>query len=113
MIGIDIARVKRWFKKTYPQFDGVGYEIELMLLSATSVDHIGGMDATFLVNVYQDGDGIFWASGVYNRMHYGGWNCHVTQTSEDEVVPANNEEEVVPTNNEGEGTNTTSEGPGV
>lgn len=93
MIGIDTARVKRWFKKTYTQFNDIGHDIELMILSATSVDHKGGMDATFLINVYsEDGSVVFWARGVYNRMHYGGWNCHATETSDDATLSGDDEE---------------------
>ena len=84
MIGIDAARGKRWFRKTNNQYNEVDYDIELMLLSATSVDHKGGMDATFLVQVYnEDGDSVFWVRGEYNRMHCGGWNCHATSSSSD------------------------------
>ena len=82
MIGIDTSRVKRWFKKTYTQFNDIDHDVELMVLSAESVDHIGGMDATFQVDVYdKTPTKVFECQGVYNRMHYGGWNCHETSTS--------------------------------
>ena len=80
MIGIDIARVKRWFKKANPQYDDISYEIELMIMSATSVDHQGGMKATFLVNVYtENGSVAYYETGKYTRFYYGGWGVNLPE----------------------------------
>lgn len=83
MIGIDVARVKRWFVKYYPQFSSTAYRIELNLLSVTAIDPNGGIDATYLITAYDsNNDGVFWSRGKYNRKHYGGWSVEETSHSE-------------------------------
>lgn len=82
MIGIDIARVKRWFVKTYPQYSTTAYRVEINLFSVTAIDPKGGIDATFLVTSYDSNNtGVFWSRGTYNRKHYGGWDAYETSNS--------------------------------
>lgn len=82
MIGIDIARVKRWFAKTYPQFATTAYRVEVNLFSVSAIDPKGGIDAVFLITAYDsNNDGAFWTRGTYNRKHYGGWDAFETSNS--------------------------------
>lgn len=81
MIGIDVARVKRWYAKTYPQYSGVGYQIEVTLMNQTGIDtahELRGVDVNFTVTSYdvETNQVAHTISGIYNRMHYGGWNAH-------------------------------------
>lgn len=82
MIGIDIARVKRWFAKTYPQFSTTAYRVEVNLFSVSAIDPKGGIDAVFLITSYDENNtGVFWCRGTYNRKHYGGWDAYETSNS--------------------------------
>lgn len=83
MIGLDVARIKRWFVKTYPQYSGIGFFVEVRQIDNMNgdnyVDHKGGFDGTFRVDVFDtDGVLIYWSTGEYSRMHYGGWKASET-----------------------------------
>ena len=86
MIGIDIARVKRWFYKTYDQFNNVNYRPEVELFSVTAhPDPKGGIEATFLITVFDtSNESVFWTRGSYSRRHYGGWEASETEHSPSE-----------------------------
>lgn len=80
MIGIDVARVKRWYAKTYPQYSGVGYQIEVSTMNQTGIDtdhELRGVNVSFTVRSYdvETKTVAHSISGVYNRMHYGGWKA--------------------------------------
>lgn len=83
MIGIDIARIRRWVVKTYEQYSGIGYRVEVVDFTVTSLDGKGGIDATFVARVYNvsDNTSVITFNGTYNRMHYGGWEVHLTSNS--------------------------------
>lgn len=90
MIGIDVARIKRWFIKTYAQYSGTGYTVEVRNVSGMNgdnyVDHIGGYDCTFRVEVFDgSNERVFWCEGEYSRMHYGGWKASETS----HYIPSN------------------------
>ena len=80
MIGIDVARIKRWYAKTYPQYSGVGYQIEVTQMNQYGIDtnhELGGVDITFQVKSYDvtDNTVVHTVTGTYNRTHYGGWGA--------------------------------------
>lgn len=90
MIGIDVARIKRWFIKTYSQYSGTGFTVEVRNVNGMNgnnyVDHIGGYDATFRVEVFNGSNElVFWCEGEYSRMHYGGWKASETS----HYIPSN------------------------
>ena len=82
MIGIDIARIKRWYVKNYPQFAGPLYKVVVTAVSQTNIDtdhELDGVTLSYTVKAYnsetmQEVSGSS-KTGVYNRMHYGGWNA--------------------------------------
>lgn len=82
MIGIDIARIKRWYVKNYPQFAGALYKVVVTAVNQYDIDDdhdLDGVTLTFTVTAYnsetmQEVTGAS-KNGVYNRMHYGGWNA--------------------------------------
>lgn len=82
MIGIDIARIKRWYAKNYPQFAGPAYKIVVTAVSQTDIDddhNLDGVTLSYTVQAYDSTDLTVVSdstkTGVYNRMHYGGWNA--------------------------------------
>lgn len=82
MIGIDIARIKRWYVKTYPTYSGTAYKIVVTSLTQTNIDtthDLDGVDLSFTCKAYAVADGTVanTVNGVYNRKHYGGWDCYV------------------------------------
>ena len=82
MIGIDIARIKRWYAKTYPEFSGTGFDVEVTNAVQTAVDtshSFDGVSITFTVTAYnsetkQEVSGAS-KTVLYERMHYGGWKA--------------------------------------
>lgn len=80
MIGIDIARIKRWYAKTYPVFCGTGFDNEVTNAVQTAIDathDLDGVSISFTIKSYnsttkEEVTGSS-KSGVYERMHYGGW----------------------------------------
>ena len=85
MIGIDIARIKRWYVKTYPEYSGTGYKIVVTALTQTGIDtshSLDGVDLSFTCKAYDVSDNTVanTVSGVYNRKHYGGWDAYVPVT---------------------------------
>ena len=87
MIGIDVARIKRWFVKNKPEYSGPGYKVVVTEISQTDIDedhNLDGEDFTFECVSYDLSDltsPAITVTGVYNRMHYGGWNAHETTNS--------------------------------
>ena len=82
MIGVDIARIKRWYAKTYPSYAGTAYKIVVTVLTQTAIDtthNLDGVDLTFTCVAYKlsDNSVVNSVSGVYNRKHYGGWDAYV------------------------------------
>ena len=82
MIGIDLARIRRWYNKTYPQYSGVGYKIVVTDGNQTGIDtdhNLDGIDMTFTVKCYNTETNavVHTVNGVYNRKHYGGWDSYV------------------------------------
>ena len=80
MIGIDVARVKRWYAKTYPQYSGVGFQIEVTQMNQTDIDtdhELRGVDIAFQVRSYDVTTNAVahTVTGTYKRKHYGGWKA--------------------------------------
>lgn len=86
MIGIDVARIKRWFVKTYPAYSGTGYKIVVTSLIQYDIDtdhELDGVELNFTVVAYDvKSDTPVSASqvnGRYSRRHYGGWQAYATE----------------------------------
>ena len=82
MIGIDIARIKRWYVKNYPEFSGPDCKVVVTAVSQRDIDTAHGLDGVTLnytVRAYNSETNAEISgsakTGVYNRMHYGGWNA--------------------------------------
>ena len=96
MIGIDIARIKRWFVKNYTTYATTNYKVVVTVLSQTAIDtshSLDGVTLNFTVTVYnaETNAVVVTCSGVYNRMHYGGWNASATA---DPTPPASLQDDV-------------------
>ena len=83
MIGIDVARIKRWYVKTYTQYSGPLYKIVVTDISQTSIDtahELDGVELNFTVKAYNNETTavIDTKNGSYSRRHYGGWQAYVT-----------------------------------
>lgn len=83
MIGIDIARIKRWFVKTYPAYSGTGYKTVITELEQVSIDSdhsLDGVELNFTVVAYDTTNNTAVSassvSGRYSRRHYGGWQAY-------------------------------------
>lgn len=84
MLGIDIARIKRWYIKNFEEFSGTGFYIEVTTAQQTDIDtthDLDGVSISFTVKAYNvttktEVSGST-KTGVYERMHYGGWKVTV------------------------------------
>lgn len=82
MIGIDIARIKRWYAKTYPTYATTAYKIVVTDLNQDSIDtlhELDGVELDFTVTAYDVSTNTPVAAsevtGRYSRRHYGGWEA--------------------------------------
>lgn len=87
MIGIDIARIKRWYAKTYPTYATTAYKIVVTELNQDSIDTLHGLDGVeldFTVTAYDVSTNTAVSAsevnGRYSRRHYGGWQVGPTGT---------------------------------
>ena len=85
MIGIDVARIKRWFVKTYPNYSGTGYKVVVTSLTQHDIDtdhELDGVELNFTVVAYNVSTNTAVSesevNGRYSRRHYGGWQAYTT-----------------------------------
>ena len=83
MIGIDVARMKRWYVKTYQEYSGPLYKIVVTDITQTSIDtahELDGVELNFTVKAYntETNTVVDTKHGIYSRRHYGGWQAYVT-----------------------------------
>lgn len=83
MIGIDVARIKRWFVKTYPEYSGTGYKTVVTSLTQADIDEdheLDGLELNFTVVAYDVNTKLPVSAsektGRYSRRHYGGWQAY-------------------------------------
>lgn len=83
MLGIDVARIKRWFVKTYPDYSGTNYKIVVTNLAQYEIDtehELDGVELNFTVVAYNVSTNTpvsaSQVNGRYSRRHYGGWQAY-------------------------------------
>lgn len=81
MIGIDVARMKRWYVKTFPDYSSTLYKIVVTDISQTSIDtdhHLDGVELNFTIKTYNNETNTIVDTklGRYSRRHYGGWEAY-------------------------------------
>lgn len=81
MIGIDVARMKRWYVKTFPDYSSTLYKIVVTDISQTAIDtehQLDGVELNFTIKAYnnQTNAVVDTKLGRYSRRHYGGWEAY-------------------------------------
>ena len=82
MYGIDVARMQRWYSKTFPQYSGVGFKVVVTDVHQTAIDtdhSLDGVNLDFKVSCYNTTTNAVVHSitnGKYHRKHYGGWDAY-------------------------------------
>lgn len=83
MIGIDVARIKRWYVKSFPDYAGTGYKVVVTRLVQADIDEeheLDGVELDFTVVAYDVNTKLPVSgaekTGRYSRRHYGGWQAY-------------------------------------